>query len=115
MSVALVLVAVIAAGTAAGLVAFVIQPLWTRRLDLDERALALQERRSETITPPAIPPDLMRRIVGWQDETAQALERKVILDLYAECAGHPDPWASVRQHLPPLLPPSDDRAVEVVS
>lgn len=76
--------------------------LRTRKLDLEERALVVTEQRTRnTVVPASIPPDLMRRISRWGTEDAQASERKILLDLYNEYHDQPDPWASVRNALPP--------------
>lgn len=85
----------------------------SRKLDLEERAVAVQEQRSKGVRPPAaIPPDLMRRVLRWQDVDAQAGERKILLDLYAEFASETKPeaetWTNVRQHLPRELPDLDE-------
>lgn len=81
--------------------------LVARKLDLDERTVAMQEQRTRSVrTPSAMPSDLVRRITKWHDEQAQAMERKVILDLYAEFQESPDPWLEVRNHLP--AEPRDD-------
>lgn len=82
-----------------------------RKLDLEERTIALSEQKAKGApTPTTIPPDLYRRITAWGDPMAQESERKIILDLYAEVASHypdePQRWVEVRRLLP--RPPSDD-------
>lgn len=99
-------------GAAVGLVLYVTsrivavaQPMVTRHFDLAERALRLQEQRAKNRTPPVVPPDLRRRIAAWGDESAQANEQKIILDLYEEFSEDPNPWDRVRAHL--VQAPSD--------
>jgi hypothetical protein len=80
--------------------------LQSRRLDLDERVIVLQETKSRPQRSPSIPPDLLRRVTRWVDPDAQDAERKAILDLYAEFADDADPWVKVRQNL--SAEPRDD-------
>lgn len=105
--VALVLVA--AVGGAAVRVAAVHlaadRALRSRKLDLEERSVTLSEQKAKGApAPAAIPPDLYRRIMAWGDPLAQELERKTILDLYAEVApgftSEEDRWRHVRINLP---------------
>jgi hypothetical protein len=75
--------------------------LAARKLDLEERTVAVVEARAKGATPPAIiPPDLFRRITKWADPSAQEAERKILLDLYFQFQDQPDPWVEVRAHLP---------------
>lgn len=75
--------------------------LRARKLDLEERAVAVQEHRVKPVSvPSSIPADLMRRVLRWADADAQQNERKILLDLYAEFSEAPDPWVEVRTHLP---------------
>ncbi len=86
---------------------------WDRRLDLDERVIALQETRGRSSVPPAMPPELVRRIMQWQDVSAQESERSVILGLYDEFRDVPDPWSKVKAHLAPM--PADDLSSALLS
>lgn len=85
--------------------------LRSRKLDLEERSVAIQEQKAKGAPVPAsIPPDLYRRIMNWGETLAQESERKIILDLYAEVADQYDSedqrWAQVRSLLP--KPPSEN-------
>lgn len=79
--------------------------LRSRKLDLEERSVAIAEQKVKGPPVPAmIPPDLLRRINNWGDLISQESERKIILDLYAEVAPHYEQeeqrWQQVRAHLP---------------
>lgn len=81
--------------------------LRARKLDLEERQIALHEQKAKSpAVPAAIPADLMRRVTRWGNADAQEAERKVLLDLYNDFRDAPDPWVEVRSHLP--AEPSDD-------
>lgn len=72
-----------------------------RKLDLEERAIAVTEQRAKApAVPSSIPADLMRRVTRWTEKDAQDSERKILLDLYNDFADAPDAWAEVRAHLP---------------
>jgi hypothetical protein len=74
--------------------------LESRKLDLKERALVVEEQRLKSPNlPTTIPPDLVRRIFRWESPDAQDAERKILLDLYYEFRDCPDPWVEVRGHL----------------
>lgn len=86
--------------------------LRARKLDIEERTVAIQEQRTKSpAVPAAIPPDLLRRITRWGDPSAQESERKILLDLYQEFRDLPDPWVEVRAHLAPE--PADDLPQEM--
>lgn len=85
--------------------------LRSRKLDLEERAVAVTEHKARGPAVPAIPPDLHRRITKWQDDEGQANERKIILDLYEQFRDTPDPWAAVRDVLPREF---DERVSDVI-
>lgn len=86
--------------------------LRARKLDLEERAVAVQENRVKPVAiPTAIPSDLMRRVLQWTDPEAQEGARKILLDLYQSFHDAPDPWAEVRSHLP--AEPSDNLPSEI--
>jgi hypothetical protein len=85
--------------------------LHSRRLDLEERVIVLQEVKSRPQRSPSIPPDLLRRVTRWVDPDAQDAERKAILDLYAEFADDSDPWVKVRQNL--SAEPRDDTSSDI--
>lgn len=79
-----------------------------RRMTLDENAVQAKARLA---VPPSIPPDLLRRITRWADDSAQEAERSVILTLYENFRDAADPWSSVRQSLPPE-PRDDGRTID---
>lgn len=86
--------------------------LRARKLDLEERAVAVQENRVKPVAiPSSIPADLMRRVLRWGDPDAQEAERNVLLNLYASFPDAPDPWVEVRSHLP--AEPRDDLPAEI--
>lgn len=86
--------------------------LRARKLDLEERQIAVQEQRAKSpAVPAAIPADLMRRVTRWGNADAQESERKVLLDLYNDYRDAPDPWVEVRSHLP--AEPADDLPAEL--
>lgn len=76
--------------------------LRARKLDIEERQVAVLENKTKGVAVPAsIPADLMRRVTRWGDPSAQDAERKVLLDLYNDFSSAADPWVEVRAHLPP--------------
>ena len=78
-----------------------VHALLSRGLSVLERKQTLLEQRAKASVPPAIPPELLRRITRWADPTAQESERQVILSLYDEFRDHENPWQKVKSHLPP--------------
>ena len=75
--------------------------LVSRALDVVERKQTLLEQRAKASVPPAIPPELLRRITAWTDPQAQESERSLILSLYEEFRDDPNQWQRVKSHLPP--------------
>jgi hypothetical protein len=72
-----------------------------RRIDLEERTVALEEARSEVaIKQVRMPGELAARIRAWEDPAAQDAERQTIMDLYADLGD----WQAVIAALPPLSP-----------
>ena len=72
-----------------------------RLVSIAERRTALLEQRAKSQVPPIIPPELMRRILKWEDPSAQESERAAILSLYDEFRDHENPWSQVKRHLAP--------------
>lgn len=98
LTLGLAFLAVIGGGS--WLVLRAVLPLVSRKLDLDERQIVLQEKRVQGPPVPAsMPPDLVRRVMRWQDKDAQDAERKNLLDLFAETGS----WDNVRAVLPKEL------------
>ncbi len=92
------LLATVGLGLGGGWVAYTLGNRW---LSLAERKQAELEKRTRSLIPPTIPPELMRRIMKWGDVSAQELERAAILGLYEEFRDAENPWAKVKAHLPP--------------
>lgn len=77
--------------------------LASRGIAVEERKVAVEETKAKgPPVPESIPPDLMRRITAWQDVDARDMERKNLMDLYAEYGD----WTKVRAALPKA--PSED-------
>jgi hypothetical protein len=71
--------------------------LASRGVAVEERKVTIEESKSKgPVIPASMPPDLMRRVMAWQDIDARDQERKILLDLFAEYQD----WDRVRAALP---------------